>query len=192
MMMLSWNIRGLGAKIKRSAIRKLIYKHDPKVVCIQETKIESCSQKLVGSIWNDPIVSWAASPSTGSSGGIITQWNKDFFVANSITQDQHWIALLGVIPSINLQCIIINVYCPCSINERLLVWQSILDFWISTGLPGLLIGDFNEVLHANERGSQSISTNGSNDFNKFLQEIQVVEIPPSNGKFTWFRGQSKS
>lgn len=35
---------------------------------------------------------------------------------------------------------------------------------------------------------------GSNDFKSFIffQDLHLIGMPPSNGKFTWFRGQSKS
>lgn len=64
--------------------------------------------------------------------------------------------------------------------------------WESFNLPCLFIGDFNEVLSPINRGSQFFSTNGSNDFQMFLQDLQLIEIPLSNGWFTWHSGSSKS
>ena len=55
-----------------------------------------------------------------------------------------------------------------------------------------MIGDFNEILAQHERGSQNISANGTRDFNLFLQDTQVLEIPASNDHFTWFRGKQRS
>lgn len=192
MIVLSWNIRGLGGKIKRSVVRKLISKHNPHFVCIQETKSENITQKLIGSIWNDPNTQWVASPSIGNSGGILSLWSTSFFVMNSSSSNRNWISLTGHIPSTNFQCTIINIYCPCDVTERALVWQCILAFWQSSRLSCLLIGDFNEILNLRERGSHVISQTGSQDFTSFVQEIEALEIPPSNGSFTWFRGQSKS
>lgn len=71
------------------------------------------------------------------------------------------------------------------------VWQCIISFQNSSNIPYLLIGDYNEVLDSSDRGSQRISGTGSQQFDLFLQEMQVFEIPASNGKYTWFRGHSK-
>ncbi|XP_010669426.1 uncharacterized protein LOC104886659 [Beta vulgaris subsp. vulgaris] len=54
------------------------------------------------------------------------------------------------------------------------------------------MGDFNEILDPSERGSLQFSSNGILDFKVFMQELQVLEIAASNGKFTWHRGPSKS
>ena len=84
------------------------------------------------------------------------------------------------------------MYNPCDSQGRAIVWQELSQICVSSPLPCLFIGDFNEVLTASERGSQHILTNGSADFKSFLQGLQLIEIPSSNSKFTWFRGQSKS
>ena len=192
MIILSWNIRGLGAKIKRSSIRNLINKHHPQVVFIQESKIENLTQKTINSIWKDSQIKWASSPSQGNSGGIVSLWDSSFFQLELLESEKHWIAISGHIPSIDLKCSLINIYCPCTIDERASVWQSIAEYQRSSQLPCLILGDYNEVLDPSDRGSQFFSTNGLRDFKAFLQEMQVVEVPSSNGKFTWFRGHAKS
>lgn len=76
--------------------------------------------------------------------------------------------------------------------ERESVWSEILEFWNQLNLPYLLIGDFNEIIHISERGSNVASQKGTDDFKNFINTSHLVEIPSSNGWFTWFRGASKS
>lgn len=46
MNILSFNSRGLGSGVKRSAIRKLTVTHKVDILCIQETKKEIIDKKL--------------------------------------------------------------------------------------------------------------------------------------------------
>lgn len=192
MIVLSWNIRGLGARIKRSSIRKLINKHSPHLVFIQETKVEDVNARIINSIWKEANLQWVFSPSHGNSGGILALWNSEFFSIDQTKVEKHWIALVGEIRALHFRCTLITIYNPCTVAERSVIWLEIAEFQNLSQFPCFLIGDFNETLEPSERGSQFISANGSNDFRNFLQEQQLLEISPLNGGFTWFRGASKS
>lgn len=54
------------------------------------------------------------------------------------------------------------------------------------------MGDFNEVLSANERGSLNMTQEGVEDFRNFVKKLILIEISPANGFFTWFHGNRKS
>ncbi|XP_010670101.2 uncharacterized protein LOC104887202 [Beta vulgaris subsp. vulgaris] len=192
MIVLSWNIRGLGASIKRSSLRKLIHTHDPDLTLIQESKLKSINPKTIKSLWKDDSFEWFSCPSQGSSGGLISIWKNSFFSFVSVNCDKNWIAISGVIPSLNLHCCIINLYNPCCPEARSLVWDDLSQLFFSLQLPCLIVGDFNDILDSSERGSNMIHTNSSNAFKLFVQVLQLIEIPTSNGHFTWYRGQSKS
>lgn len=192
MIVLSWNIRGLGARIKRSALRKLIASHQPRFVFIQESKKETINPKFIASIWKNSDVNWCASPSNGNSGGLLSMWDSTSFSMQSTLTGRNWIALIGLFPDSDFKCFLLNIYNPCLAHERELVWDEITKLWESLKLPCLIIGDFNEVLSPLDRGSQSYDPNNSNMFQSFVQDLQLIEIPLSNGWFTWHRGASKS
>jgi hypothetical protein len=46
MKIVSWNIRGLGRVDKRNEVRKLVQEKSPLVVCVQETKVQTCDHFL--------------------------------------------------------------------------------------------------------------------------------------------------
>lgn len=192
MILISWNIRGMGAKIKLSSLRKLITRHDPSMVFIQETKLETINPKIINHLWKDSDFEWLDCPSLGNSGGIISVWKKGFFTLTSSHVDRNLIILTWLVPSFGLNYHIINIYNPCDVNLRAQAWDKLSLCWASSQLPCLLIGDFNETLDPNERGSQRICTNGSNSFKSFSQDLGLMEIPFANDKYTWFRGNSKS
>lgn len=181
MIIVSWNIRGMGAKIKRSSLRKIINTKKPHFTFLQETKLESIDQKIIKTCWNSDDSSWEFSPASGKSGGILSVWDKKYFNLESIKIEKHWIAMCGVILSKNFKCMLINVYNPCNIDLRKEVWSEIEAFWVESKIPSLVMGDLNEVVSKSERGSQNASIPGMADFKDFIHKTELLDIPPSNG-----------
>lgn len=192
MIIISWNVRGLSAKIKKSSLRKLINAHDPKLIFIQETKLEVINPRTINSIWRTANVDWIFSPSNGNSGGLLIMWRTDYFVIESHNAEKNWIAIVGTIPSMNFKGFLINVYNPCDREDKAVVWNELAAFHEATKPPCLVLGDFNEILDPSERGSGHVSQMGINDFKNFIDKTQLTEIPAKNGWFTWFRGNAKS
>lgn len=192
MSVFSWNIRGLGGRPKRSALRKHIASINPSFVFVQETKMENISLKIIRSIWNMDEIEWIFSPSIGNSGGILSLWNSSLFEKESSITNRHWTAIKGTFTSPKFECILINIYNSCLAATRVDVWKEITDYWSRHSLPCLIIGDFNDVLKASERGSLTASQPEIDNFRNFIQDMHLLEIPSSTRGFTWFRGNSKS
>lgn len=51
MKMISWNVRGLGSREKRAAVKDVIRKFRAKIVLIQESKLSVVSDSLVKDVW---------------------------------------------------------------------------------------------------------------------------------------------
>jgi hypothetical protein len=79
MILCSFNIRGLGGAVKKSIIRNLIRKERVEFLAIQETKLEIVTDSICYAIWGDNNCNWAYLPASGSSGGILSLWNKSIF-----------------------------------------------------------------------------------------------------------------
>lgn len=129
MSVFSWNIRGLGGRPKRSALRKHIASINPSFVFVQETKMENISLKIIRSIWNMDEIEWIFSPSIGNSGGILSLWNSSLFEKESSITNRHWTAIKGTFTSPKFECILINIYNSCLAATRVDVWKEITDYW---------------------------------------------------------------
>lgn len=140
MIIISWNMRGLNARIKKTSLRKLINRHDPQFIFIQETKIETIESSLIKSVWNTNNIEWLFSPSIGNSGGILSMWKSDYFTLISHKLEKHWIALYGMFPSINFHGTVVNIYNPCCRISRGQVWASITSYRSSMNSPCLVLG----------------------------------------------------
>lgn len=71
MKILSWNVRGLGSRERRSIVKQVIRMQKATVVLIQESKINSGEDMVVKDIWGAAYVKWANLSSIGVPGGIL-------------------------------------------------------------------------------------------------------------------------
>jgi hypothetical protein len=76
MIVISFNVRGFGGRVKRRRVRELIREHKVDFLALQETKMEDISEKLCRSLWGSTDCAWAFFPSEGASGGILSIWGN--------------------------------------------------------------------------------------------------------------------
>lgn len=181
MILFSWNLRGLGAKIKRNVLKKSLLTHEPWFAFIQESKLESISGIMMKTIWNNSDLEFCLSPSIGSSGGLLSLWKKSKFNMEFSRCERNWIAVGGCVLPSDFNCLLINIYNSCDNVEREETWNSLMEFCSNSILPCLIAGDFNEVLSPKDRGSQQIDESSSLKFRNFINNLQLIEISPADG-----------
>lgn len=76
---LSWNIRGFGSSKNKCNLRSLVSKHDPSVLCIQESMSSQIIDKDLEFIWSHKEAKAVFQPTVGHSGGIFTSWDANLF-----------------------------------------------------------------------------------------------------------------
>ena len=76
MKLMTYNVRGLGGRVKRKALKQIVMKEKVEILCVQESKLEVVDQKICKEVWGDSEVEWRAVPATNRAGGIITLWGK--------------------------------------------------------------------------------------------------------------------
>jgi hypothetical protein len=186
---MSFNIRGLGGRVKRSKIRQLVKEHKVEFLAIQETKLESISAKLCYNLWGSEDCDWAFLPSEGASGGILSIWGKFNvkLIFTFIREDFVGVCLeWGVLKH---TCFVVNVYSKCDIVSKRRLWNNIA---MSKGGFGsgkwCVLGDFNAVLHPEERRGVNESSSSNlevSGFRNFLNEVELVDLSILGRRFTW-------
>jgi len=74
--LISWNVRGLNQRSKRLKIRNLLKQWKADIICLQETKLDLISIRIVKSLWGSQFADWCYLPSSGASGGILLMWDR--------------------------------------------------------------------------------------------------------------------
>ncbi|GMI78058.1 hypothetical protein HRI_001475100 [Hibiscus trionum] len=181
-----WNVRGMGSRVKRDAIRRVIERTKPCVIFFQESKKEKVDASLITQLCgrqND--YSFHFSASNGASGGLITCWEETFFECESSTTSSRYISLTGKLRNSNLKCQLINVYAANNHSERRLMWEELKREINNLNLPTIIGGDFNVVKTPKEKLGAQIHRKEMNEFEEFIEDIKVVDLPLSGGSFTW-------
>ncbi|MCH84952.1 LINE-1 reverse transcriptase like, partial [Trifolium medium] len=184
--------------VKKSMIRKMVKDEKVEFLAIQVTKLEEVSDALCYNIWGGEDCSWAFYPSVGNSGGILSIWRKSVSsLIFSFTGDGY----VGVCLEWGVQkkrCFLVNVYSKCELSNKRRLWESIL---MSKGGFGggawCVIGDFNAVLHRDERRGINFQSPmdvslESIEFNNFVSNMELLDLPVLGRKFTWFHPNGSS
>ncbi|XP_020234693.1 uncharacterized protein LOC109814631 [Cajanus cajan] len=198
---ISFNVRGLGEKVKWRIIRKMISEEQVDILCLQETKKADISENLCKWLWGEGgegDMGWKMTPAINKAGGLLCLWSKAKLEVTDHFQGSSYLGLEGTWKEKGIQILIVNIYAPCEPSQKRQLWgqlkekreRSSIKWWC-------LMGDFNSVRKVTER----VGVNGGNvgavefrDFNNFISDLDIVEVPLIGRSFTWYRpnGRAKS
>ncbi|KAI9097872.1 hypothetical protein K1719_025643 [Acacia pycnantha] len=89
----------------------------------------------------------------------------------------------------NIKFLFTAVYGSPQKQYRRYLWQDLASLAENISSPWMLAGDFNAILHHNERQGGSVSrAKGCEHFNKFIHSTGFLELGSHGPKFTWRRG----
>jgi hypothetical protein len=181
MIIMSFNIRGLGGRVKRQRIRDLIRVNKVDFLALQETKMEMVIEKFCHNLWGSADCNWAFWPSEGASGGLLSIWGKNnsnlifsFMGEGFVGVCLEW----GVLKN---TCYVVNVYSKCDLASKRRLWSNI--FMSKAGFGGgnwCVVGDFNAVLSLEERkgsNENSIISPEIHGFRDFFEDLELVDLP---------------
>lgn len=141
----SWNVRGLGDRVKRLAVLHAIKHLGSSVVCLQETHMlpgedSPFSANLFGAQFHSAFSSYARGVS------VLIHKNVSWVCTTSLV-DPNCRYIFLVCSLDRLRCIIGNVYVPPPFSVEVL---KILATFLSQhpGIPAIIVGDFNYYLDA--------------------------------------------
>jgi hypothetical protein len=190
MIVTSFNICGLGGRVKRRKIRELVTNNKVDFLAIQETKMEVISESFCHSLWGSDDCDWAFMPSVGASGGILSIWGKSnsnliytFMGEGFLGVCLEW----GVLKTI---CYVVNVYSKCDLPSKRSLWQNLV--MSKTGFGGgiwCVTGDFNAVMCPEERRGVNVESFANVEmrgFNSFFDDLDLVDLPLLGRHFTWY------
>nr|XP_029144568.1 uncharacterized protein LOC114924353 [Arachis hypogaea] len=186
------NVRGLRGDGKVRMIKDLKKKYRLNMLGLIETKRPVVTKFDVASFWGCDSVGWPYVEADGASGGLLLTWDETNFKMNNCYKGERWLCVEGIMLKNNFNCIFFLVYGAHTREEKLVIWEALS---YTTGLcqvPYCFIGDFNEILNIEERKCTTSLTASTEDFKDWIQDMQLLDLPLNDRKFTWFRGRSCS
>ena len=151
MNIITYNVRGLGRGVKWPAIRRMVNTQHIDMLCIQETK-ETIDRSICQALWGDNEINWEAQPASNAAGGILCIWSEKSFVLERKVIGNGFIMLIGTWLQEAERVHIVNIYSPCDIQNKRLLWDSIKQLKTPTsGGLWCIVGDFNSIRQSAER-----------------------------------------
>jgi hypothetical protein len=134
----------------------------------------------------------------GRSGGILSIWSKS---NNSLIFSFKGDGFVGVCLGwgvLKTICIIVNVYSKCDLASKRSLCSNLL--LCKRGLGEgrwCVVGDFNVVCSMEERVGCNLSIGRSStsevvEFQNFVEELELVDLPLLGRRFTWFHSSGRA
>ena len=125
MLIVNFNIRGMGGSIKTSYLRRIIGCEGAEFVCIQETKSKMFSDAKCFSLWGNNNIGWLHYEGDNESGSILSMWHKEAFSYDSHVRGKGFIVVFGYYSKTNIRCVVVNVYVACNLSDKRLLWEEL-------------------------------------------------------------------
>lgn len=189
----TFNVRGLGGRIKKRRVREVISSNHLDFVALQETKLEVVFEALVFYLWGNTFCEWSFFPSVGNSGGMLSIWCKfrgkpvfSFVGSSFLGVCLEW----GVSIS---RCYLVNVYSGCALRDKRAMWTDLQrakrsfggDIWC-------VLGYFNSVLSSDERvGVSPVAGRRAHqemgEFGGVITSLELIDLPLLGRRYMWFK-----
>ncbi|KAB1213093.1 hypothetical protein CJ030_MR5G015919 [Morella rubra] len=183
MSLLMWNCRGLGRPSAARALREIIKETDPIGIFLMEIKVKDgvvyCVMKKIGFSF------FLSIPPVGLRVGLLFCWRPElqFSVLWNSTNILHLQINLGSDYS-DFLCSLI--YGPPLWRDKEQFWNKLTDLAQGPEVPGVCVGDFNDLLGAQEKlGGRAVKASSSRGLSHFMSSMGFVDLGYSGSRFTW-------
>ncbi|WKA11092.1 hypothetical protein VitviT2T_028622 [Vitis vinifera] len=186
--LLSWNVRGVNDSTKRKVIKSVIRKQNVDLFCIQETKIQVMSDRVVRSSRSGRFLDWKALNACGSAGGILICWDKRVLDLLEWEEGQFSLSCRFRTVENGVIWAFTGVYGPFTRIEMECLWEevgTIRGIWEGSWCLG---GNFNITMAQSERSRQGRITSAMRRFVEVVDELGLVDLQLQGGAFTWSGG----
>ena len=118
-------------------------------------------------------------------------WNNSIFEVDRREKGRSFLLLEGRCISNNQRLMIVNVYAPCDLIGKRVLWDDLTQLKASNP-NGLwcFLGDFNSIRSPEERISlsqRSADSYGISAFNQWISDMELHEIKFIGINFTWIK-----
>ncbi|RVW96070.1 Transposon TX1 uncharacterized 149 kDa protein [Vitis vinifera] len=147
-------------------------------------KKEECDRRFVGSVWTARNKDWAALLACGASGGILIIWDAKKLCREEVVLGSVSVSIkfaLDGCESLWLSA----VYGPNNSALRKDFWVELSDI-VGLAYPRWCVGDdFNVIRRSSEKLGGSRLTPSMKDFDDFIRDCELIDLPLRSASFTW-------
>lgn len=181
---LSWNVRGLNGLHKQKEVYRFLLYSKVGLGCLLETKVKNINfPKVYHNVCNG----WNCTTNfTCSKGGrILVIWLQNTYTVEVCQCTSQFIHAKVTHKGLRKSFYCTFVYASNSAGERAELWQHLKCIGDQMQNCWLLLGDFNTLLHEDERIGSSVSFSEIRDFKDCVVHCDLSDMKAKGCKFTW-------
>jgi len=153
--------------------------------------MELVNEQLVKALWGGSVHNYSYQPSVG----LVTVWDASKIDVWSSFSFEHVLAIKGNDLLTGEDFIIFNVYAPCDLVGKKLLWENLSLHIHNNSDVGICVrGNFNSVRGIDERKGRAVVYKQTDVevFNKFIHDSLLFDLPICGRLFTWYKGDGIS
>ena len=181
-----WNCRGAGSSEFRAVINDLKKTHNFQIMAIVEPRVSGArADRIIDQMKFDSSFRVEAQ---GMSGGLWVLWNGSNVHVKILNSSRHFIH--GIVDEGNAEKWLFTVvYANPNAILKKQCFEEVANLASVIRLPWMVIGDFNEILMANEKmGGVAVDNQRCYRFARWVQECKLIDLGSKGPKFTWRGG----
>ncbi|GKV17660.1 hypothetical protein SLEP1_g28131 [Rubroshorea leprosula] len=153
----------------------------------EETKKCGLDRNYCKRLWHSEDFEWVGKDSVGRSGRLLCVWNSKAINVKHVWEGENFIGIQGVWIVENVAVNVVNVYCPCQLAGKRILWLELKILVLQSGGMWSIVGDFNAVQKVEEKIGSSRLTIEMGEFDNFIRDSGLIDIPLVGRKLTWYQ-----
>ena len=184
MNVLLWNCRGALNPDFKQRIFEMAINHRATILVVTETRVGGDrAAKIIEGL---PFDGYITTDTIGYAGGLWILWKTEEVEVISLSSTEQEIHATVKVCSSNLTWLLSAIYASPRLAERKILWENLKTVVHLHNLPWLMLGDFNEVLCAEDKfGGNHVNLNRALEFKDCLDECNMLDLGFAGPKFTW-------
>ncbi|KAK8681329.1 hypothetical protein V6N13_053733 [Hibiscus sabdariffa] len=118
-------------------------------------------------------------------------WERGIFAMEESFIGGSFVWLFGRWTQEACSCGVLGLYAPCNVEGQCALWNDIRQIVQAGRHPWCIVGDFNVVRTVEERQGMVSLARGMFEFNEFIEDLDLVDLPSKGHRFTWFGSGNK-
>ncbi|XP_019261589.1 PREDICTED: uncharacterized protein LOC109239475 [Nicotiana attenuata] len=192
MSVITWNVRGLNKTYKQNEVLEFIKGNNKAIIALVEHRVKEHKTnkviKKIASGWK-----WTSNSSTRHKSRIWVIWDPRIYTFEPVEVDEQLIHGQIRIISKSITFGFSAIYGLHTIKDRLNLWKKLRQIHSMQQGPWLAMGDYNAVLHAQDRqhGSE-IQDVKTKDFKEYMNDTGMNELQYVGRNYTWTNNHTYS
>ena len=182
---MSWNVRGLNAPTRRSAVREVAQANKISILNLQETKIEAWTSEMACDVGGNLLQGCVVLPAVGTRGGASIFWDKQIVdITDQIIASFSITAKVRII-STGHSFWMTTVYGPTDDQQKANFLSELAVVAPAAPEPWMLNDDFNMIYQARDKNNSNINRRMMGCFRRAIDLAGLKEVKCKNRRFTW-------